>query len=227
MTAPITVIIPTLNSARTLGPTLASLFDGVAAGLVHQVIFADGGTTDGTDHCAEETGIQFHTSGAGRAVQMASAARTATTPWLMFLHSDTVLGEDWTSAVRTHVDSRSGAAYFKLRFDAGGPAGRLVAAWANLRARIFGLPYGDQGLLLPASLYTKTGGFPEIPLMEDVALARKLRGQLTPIDATATTSAKKYRERGWLKQGARNLTTLALYFLGTSPEKLARRYARR
>ncbi|MBR9864974.1 MAG: glycosyltransferase [Rhodobacteraceae bacterium] len=227
MTAPITVIIPTLNSARTLGPTLASLFDGVAAGLVHQVIFADGGSTDGTAHIAEETGIEFHRSAMGRGIQMASAARTAATPWLMFLHSDTVLGEDWTTAVRAHVETRSGAAYFKLRFDAGGPAGRLVAAWANLRARIFGLPYGDQGLLLPASLYTKTGGFPEIPLMEDVALARKLRGQIAPLDATATTSAVKYREQGWLKRGARNLTTLALYFLGTAPEKLAQRYTRR
>ncbi|PLS23584.1 TIGR04283 family arsenosugar biosynthesis glycosyltransferase [Neptunicoccus cionae] len=227
MTAPITVIIPTLNSAHTLGPTLASLFDGVAAGLVHQVIFADGGSTDGTDHIAEETGVDFHPSAPGRGIQMAGAARTATTQWLLFLHSDTVLSEDWTSAVRSHVESRTGAAYFRLRFDSSGPAATLVAAWANLRASLFGLPYGDQGLLLPASLYSKTGGFPEIPLMEDVALARKLRGQLSALDATATTSAVKYREQGWLKRGTRNLTTLALYFLGMAPEKLAQRYARR
>ncbi|WP_069301577.1 TIGR04283 family arsenosugar biosynthesis glycosyltransferase [Neptunicoccus sediminis] len=224
MPAPITVIIPTLNSAQTLGPTLASVYEGMTAGLVHQVIFADGGSTDGIDHIAEESGAQLHHFSAGRGTQMAGAARSATTPWLMFLHSDTVLGEGWTTVVRSHVETRTDAAYFKLRFDTGGVAGTLVAAWANLRARIFGLPYGDQGLLLPTALYTKTGGFPEIPLMEDVALARKLRGQLTALRATATTSAVKYREEGWLKRGGSNLVTLSLYFLGRSPEELARRY---
>lgn len=224
MPAPITVIIPTLNSAQALGPSLASVYEGMTAGLVHQVIFADGGSVDGIEHIAEESGAQLQRSAAGRGTQMAGAARTATTPWLLFLHSDTVLGTDWTTAVRAHVETRTDAAYFKLRFDTGGVAGTLVAAWANLRARLFGLPYGDQGLLLPASLYKKTGGFPEIPLMEDVALARKLRGHLIALNATATTSAVKYREEGWLKRGGSNLVTLSLYFLGRSPEKLAQRY---
>ncbi|GGA12513.1 TIGR04283 family arsenosugar biosynthesis glycosyltransferase [Neptunicoccus cionae] len=224
MTAPITVIIPTLNSAPTLGPTLASLYDGMTAGLVHQVIFADGGSTDGIEKIAEETGAELHISAAGRGTQMAETARLATTPWLLFLHSDTVLSDNWTAVVRRHVENSDTAGYFQLRFDANGLAPGVVAGWANLRARLFALPYGDQGLLLPTSLYNKAGGFPEIPLMEDVALARKLRGQLTALQATATTSAQKYRKQGWLKRGSSNLVTLSLYFLGRSPEKLAQRY---
>jgi hypothetical protein len=87
------------------------------------------------------------------------------------------------------------------------------------------LPYGDQGLLISRGLYTRVGGYPQIPLMEDVALARRLgRRRLAPIDACATTSAERYVAEGWLRRGGRNLTNQALYFLGVSPERLAARY---
>ena len=114
------------------------------------------------------------------------------------------------------------AAYFLLRVDRGGAC---VARWANLRAR-WGLPYGDQGLLIPAPLYQRCGGYQDIPLMEDVAMARALRGQLTGLDAEAVTSAAKYRQQGWLRRGARNLWTLARYFAGVDPAVLAKGYRR-
>jgi hypothetical protein len=119
------------------------------------------------------------------------------------------------------------AGYFRLRFDSNSLPARIVAGWANLRARLFGLPYGDQGLLVPAALYHKCGGYADIPLMEDVAIARSLRRDLCSIDATATTSAERYLQQGWLRCGAYNLGSLALYFCGVAPEKLARRYQSR
>ncbi len=104
-------------------------------------------------------------------------------------------------------------------------AGKAVAAWANLRSRL-GLPYGDQGLLLPRALYQSVGGYPDQPLMEDVALARALRGHLLGLDVTVVTSADKYARQGWLRRGARNLWTLIRYFAGVAPAKLAKGYAK-
>lgn len=206
---------------------MASLYLGVEAGLIHQVIFADGGSTDGIDRVADDIGAELVVSPRGRGTQLAAAAKTAKTSWLLFLHADTVLSPDWPKILRHHIETSQNAAYFKLRFDAQGTAPGWVAAWANLRARLFALPYGDQGLLIKTSHYIKIGGHPEIPLMEDVAIARKLRRTLTALPATATTSAARYIREGWLKRGTKNLTTLGLYFLGAAPEKLAQRYTKR
>ncbi|MBT7802492.1 MAG: glycosyl transferase, partial [Tateyamaria sp.] len=89
-----------------------------------------------------------------------------------------------------------------------------------------GLPYGDQGLLIRRDLYNNVGGYSDQPLMEDVAIVLKLRGRLIPLDAFAVTSGSKYRQRGWFRQGARNLWTLFRYLTGKSPEDLARFYHR-
>ena len=101
---------------------------------------------------------------------------------------------------------------------------RRTAAWANLRSKLFQLPYGDQGLLLPTALYKSVGGFADIPVMEDVKLVRALRGKLMQLDATATTSAAKYDAEGYLRRGSKNLLTLSKYLVGVPPETLAKRY---
>ena len=100
-----------------------------------------------------------------------------------------------------------------------------MAAWANLRSHL-GLPYGDQGLLVPRSLYDAVGGYPDQPLMEDVALVRALKGRLAPVGVTITTSAARYHAQGWLRRGGRNLLLLARYFAGQDVETLARSYHR-
>ena len=86
------------------------------------------------------------------------------------------------------------------------------------------MPYGDQALLIHHTLYNRVGGYPDIPLMEDVALARALKGQKRALKFTATTSAEKYQTRGWLRQGSRNLSYLTRYLTGTDPEVLAKDY---
>jgi rSAM/selenodomain-associated transferase 2 len=224
MPAPLTVIIPTLDAAERLGPTLASLYEGVQSGLIAELIFADGGSTDETAHIAQDVGATLITSATGRGTQLATAAKAVKTPWLMVIHADTTLSPDWPMAVRHHMQTSQNAAHFRLAFDTPSSAAKRTAAWANLRSKFAGLPYGDQGLLIPMSLYTSVGGYAAVPLMEDVALVRKLRRRLNELPVTATTSAAKYEAEGYLKRGGKNLMTLVKYFLGVSPEALAKRY---
>ena len=222
MPAPISVVIPTLNAAETLSPTLEALMEGVEAGLVAELVVSDGGSTDATCKLAEAWGARLVEGPASRGGQLRRGCALARAPWLLVLHGDTRLAPGWAEAVTAHLDTAD-AGYFALRFDRGG---RWVAGWANLRARLFGLPYGDQGLLVPRTLYDEVGGFADIPLMEDVAMARALRGRLRRIDAIAVTSAARYRAQGWTRRGARNLWLLARYFAGVPPERLAQRYQR-
>ncbi len=224
--APVSVIVPTLNAARGLGPCLGALAQGLSAGLVRELIIADGGSSDGIDALADEAGAELVVSRAGRGTQLASGANAAAGRWLLFLHADTVLAEGWTEAVRLHMRERpSQAGYFRLRFDRSGFGPRLVSGWANARSRWFALPYGDQGLLVPAALYREVGGYPDVPLMEDVAVVRRLgRGRLRPLDAEAVTDFGRYRREGWVLRGARNLLCILGYFLGVPPERLLRIY---
>lgn len=222
MAAPLSVIIPTLNAASSLPGCLAALMEGVEAGLITEVIVSDAQSSDDTRDIADGWGAEIVTGPPSRGGQLRRGCARARGDWLLVLHADTQLAPGWVGAVAAHIP-RDDAGYFSLRFDRGG---RLVAGWANLRARVFGLPYGDQGLLLPRALYEAVGGYQDIPLMEDVAMARALRGRLQPLQWDAITSAAKYRSQGWVRRGARNLLTLLRYFAGAAPEALAKSYRR-
>lgn len=226
MRAPISVVIPSLNAAAALPACLAALVEGLQAGLIREVIVSDGGSTDGTPRLAESWGAEVISGAPSRGGQLWRGCEAARGEWLLVLHADTVLAPGWTDAVQDHMARGAGAAgWFRLSFDQRGLAPRLVAGWANLRSAC-GLPYGDQGLLLPRALYDAVGGYPDQPLMEDVALARALRGRLARLEGIAVTSAEKYRRQGWLRRGGRNLWTLMRYATGASPDALAERYRR-
>ncbi|MEM7188191.1 MAG: TIGR04283 family arsenosugar biosynthesis glycosyltransferase [Pseudomonadota bacterium] len=229
MTAPVSVIIPTLNVADRIGPCLGALGEALFDGLIREVILADGGSADAIEDVADAIGARLVTGRPGRGIQLGAGAEAATGAWFLFLHADTVLGEDWAQAVRGHINSHGDkAAYFRLQFKSDHWAARPVAGWANLRARVFGLPFGDQGLLVSRTAYRAAGGYPDMPLMEDVALARRLqRGiRFRALAAIAETSADRYEARGWLRHGVANLWRQVRYFTGTPPENLASRYPR-
>ena len=128
MPAPLTVLIPTLNAAQFLAPTVASVFEGVQDGLIAELVFADGGSTDDTSAIADDIGATVITSAPGRGTQLAIAADTVKTPWLMVIHADTVLSSGWTRPVRDHINASQNAAYFRLAFDSAKPAARRTAA---------------------------------------------------------------------------------------------------
>jgi hypothetical protein len=179
---------------------------------------------------AEEVGALVIPGTPGRGSQIARGVAGSKGDWILILHADTQLGEGWVEAVERLMaraaagDPRAG--YFRLRFRAKGVMAGVTVGWANLRSRLLGLPYGDQGLVLPRSLYDEVGGMPDMPLMEDVAMARALRGRLVALDAEAATSAARYEKGGWIRRGARNLWTLMRYLMGADPEALAKAYRR-
>jgi glycosyltransferase involved in cell wall biosynthesis len=198
--------------------------EGLDACLIREVIISDGGSTDATGAIAQAWGAEMVQGQASRGGQLRRGCAAAKGDWLMIVHADTVLQPGWARAVSDHLAS-SKAGWFQLAFDKGGMPGRIVAMWANLRSRL-GLPYGDQGLVLPRPLYEGVGGYPDQPLMEDVAVARALKGQLIGLQVQAVTSPAKYQTQGWLPRGGRNLWTLIRYGFGASPDDLARQYRR-
>jgi len=225
MRAPLSVVIPTKDAEADLPRCLGAVWEGMQAGILREVIVVDGGSTDNTVQVADEAGARVLHVAPSRGGQLRAGGAEAKGDWVLFLHADCVLMPGWSDAVIPRFAARK-AGYFRLRFDAPGWSPRIVAGWANLRARLFGLPYGDQALLLPRRAYRDSGGYPDIPLMEDVAIVRKLRGQLSMIDAGIVTSAARYQTQGWLRRGTRNFWILTRYLCGASPEKLAAEYRR-
>ncbi len=225
MPAPISIVIPTLYAGPGFARCLEALMEGLPMGLIQELIVSDGGSTDETLRIADDAGAHIVSGPPSRGGQLRRGCAVAKARWIMVLHADTMLQPGWAEVVRGHVrDSREGA-YFRLAFRAPGVMPRLVAGWANARAGLLSLPYGDQGLLLPRQMYEKSGGYPDHPLMEDVALVRALP-RLVGLPVVAMTGAERYLKHGWVRRGARNLWTQARYFTGTDPERLAEGYRR-
>jgi len=228
--AKISIIVPSLNAAATLPRCLEALIEGLAEGLIRELIVSDGGSDDATLAIADAAGAQLIQGPASRGGQLRRGCAAAKGEWFLILHADTVLSPGWVHVVADHIDGAGvGAAWFRLEFAVTGVMPRVVAGWANLRAALFGLPYGDQGLLVSREDYLRAGGYPDQSLMEDVALVRALtstQGRLSGLPVMARTSAERYERDGWLRRGAGNLWTLARYFAGADPEDLAARYRR-
>ena len=222
MSAPISIVIPTLNSACSLPATLLSLMEGLDAGLICEVVVTDGGSNDATRVIAEAWGAEVIAGATSRGGQLRRGVAASRGEWVMVLHSDTILQNGWAREVQKRM--HEGPLCFSLAFRAPGIAATLVAAWANLRTDVLRLPFGDQGLLLRHKDYDAAGGYLDQPLMEDVALVRALARRVSRIRAHAFTGAEKYQQQGWMRRGAKNLILLMRYLAGAKPENLARAY---
>lgn len=224
----LSIVIPTLNAARTLKATLATLAEADGAGLSHEIIVSDGGSSDDTTAAAARAGARVVIGPPGRGAQLAAGAAVATGDWLLFMHADTHPQPGWTEAVcRFCADpaNASAAGYFRFALDDDCVDARRVQFLVRLRCHLFALPYGDQGLLITRKLYDALGGFRALPLMEDVEIVRRLgRARLRPLRHDAVTSAERYRRDGWWHRPLRNLACLALYLLGVEPKRLLRIY---
>lgn len=224
MPAKLSIVIPTLNAEAELPRCLTALMEGLHAGLIRELIVSDGGSNDATCRMVEEAGAVLVQGPPSRGGQLRRGCAAARGEWLLVLHADTELAPGWAKIVVEHLEDSRAPAHFRLAFRASGFWPSWVAGWANLRSAVFGLPYGDQGLLISAAEYRRTGGYREQPLMEDVEMVRALPKPLVALPALATTGADRYVRAGWLRRGARNLWTLTRYFLGADPQRLADSY---
>lgn len=229
MTPSIDVVIPTLEAAPFLARTLAAV--GVeATGGATTTTVCDGGSRDDSVTIARRCGASVVLAAAGRGGQLAAGAAAGNAPWLLFLHADTTPGVGWFDAVQNFMAAPSNArraGYFRLRFDTKDPRARRIERLAAWRSRTWGLPYGDQGLLISRGFYENLGGYGPLPLMEDVDLVRRIgRPNLVPLAADAVTSARRYERDGWLRRPLRNLTCLSLFLVGASPQFVTRFYGR-
>jgi len=217
----LSIVIPTLDAEKQLPTTLECV---AAAGMASEVIVADGGSVDTTPLLAAEAGIRLVAAGGGRGPQLAAGANAAIGDWLMFLHADTRPQPGWGAAVAAFMRdpaNRFRAGYFRYALNDPAPAARRLEALVRWRCCLFGLPYGDQGLLIGREFYDFLGGFAALPLMEDVDMARRIgRRRLVELPVAAVTSAERYRRDGYWLRPLRNLLCVGLYFLGVPPRAI-------
>ena len=217
----LSVVIPTLNAESHLADCLERMQ------AADEILVVDGGSSDATVAVAARAGVRVVAAPRGRGVQLRAGAEAAKGDWLLVLHADTLPGRNWRQAVEVHRETGAGkAACFRFRLTDPAWQARAIERGVAARVALFALPYGDQGLLISRSLYDAVGGYRDLPMMEDVDLARRLgRRRLAILDEDAFTSGARWRRDGWLRRSARNLACLTLYRLGVAPERIAGLYA--
>lgn len=221
----ITIIIPTLNEAAGIEDALRPLQPLRARG--HRVIVVDGGSADGTVDVARPLADLAIASEPGRARQQNAGAAAATGDVLLFLHADTLLPPDADRLVLDGLAaSGRGWGRFDVRLSGRHPLLRVVERMMNLRSRATGIATGDQAIFVRRDWFWRVRGFPMIPLMEDVALSKKLRRLGPPLclRQPVLTSSRRWETRGIVRTIVLMWRLRAAYALGADPARLAERY---
>ncbi len=217
--------MPVLNEAAGIVVQLQSLQADRQLG--HELIVVDGGSTDDSVALAEPLADAVIKAEPGRSAQMNRGAALASGEILLFLHVDTALPESACELIEGNsATSELRWGWFPVRLSNPGPAYRLIAACMNLRARVTRVSTGDQALFVSRELFRKVGGYPAIPLMEDVAITKALRRCARPliIDKQVTSSSRRWEQKGIVRTILLMWKLRLLYFLGVSPLKLVSQY---
>ena len=209
---PLTVVIPTFRS----GPQLARTLDFLSADKEHlEVIVVDAGDAeDSKTFQSVFPWVRWMVAAPGRGIQLRAGVEVASNQALVFLHSDTVLEAGWMAAIeRATGEDAFVLGCFRLHLEHSGLRFRFIERVVALRCLVFQLPYGDQCLFTTRARYDEMGGFPAIPLMEDVELVWKAQqlGRLTRLNLRATTSAEKWLRDGVIKRTWKNWRTYWAY----------------
>ncbi len=218
----LSIIVPALDEAAGIAATLALLAPLRARG--HEVILADGGSTDGTPELAAPLADKVIAAPRGRARQMNAGAAQASGDALVFLHADTRLPPDADRLVSAALGRRPWGR-FDVRIEGRSPLLGMVAFFMNGRSRLTGIATGDQAIFVRRDAFP---GFPDIPLMEDIAFSKamKRRGAPACLRERATTSGRRWDTQGAMCTIVHMWRLRLAYALGADPQELARRYAR-
>lgn len=221
--AKISIIIPTLNEAENIKEAIAITQPSTNV----EVIVVDGGSRDDTVKIAQSLGVKVISSSPGRAMQMNAGAVAASGDILLFLHADTCLPTGFDEMLRTALQqSETVAGAFKLRINASLLSLRWVEWGVNVRSHFCQMPYGDQAIFLTKKVFQEIGGFPELLIMEDFELMRRLKriGRIVIIPTPVLTSARRWLKKGVFKTTLLNQVVIIAYLLGVSPERIYRWY---
>jgi len=221
----LSVIVPALDEGTDLARALAPLRDQLGA--TDELIVVDGGSRDATVAEAARFCDRVLTAGPGRARQMNAGAAAAAGEWLWFVHADTIVDPGAVERLRQAVHRRPACwGRFDVRLSGDHPMLRVVAAFMNARSRVSGIATGDQAVFVDRAAFDAVGGFPDQPLMEDVALSARLRAQQWPLclGTHITTSSRRWEDNGIWRTIALMWRLRWAYWRGADPGELARRY---
>jgi rSAM/selenodomain-associated transferase 2 len=221
----LSIIVPVLDEAAGIAAALDALQGLRSRG--HEVIVADGGSKDATTGLARPFADSVLVSPKGRAAQMSAGARAAAGEALVFLHADTRLPERADALIETALSTHLWGR-FDVRIDSAHPMLAVVGAMMNLRSRISGIATGDQAIFVTRAAFEAAGGYPQIALMEDIALSASLKriGPPACLAEKVITSARRWERNGVLATIVLMWRLRLAWFLGANPERLARIYAR-
>lgn len=220
------VLIPTLDEAATIGAVLRRAVAAVPDG---ELIVVDGGSRDETAAIASAHATVLRSAGT-RGGALNEASRAARGDVLLFVHADTMLPSDAEAEiVRVLGDARVVGGAFRFAFDDRSRAARAIAAWVNLRSRLFNVFLGDQALFVRKDVFLRAGGFRDWSVMEDFEILGRLRrfGRLRLARSTIATSARRHRRHGWIKTTATVWLVTWLYLAGAPPRVVTAIYRRR
>lgn len=222
---PLSIIVPALNEADGIEATLSALKPLRVRGC--EVVVADGGSADATVDIARPLADLVVAAQRGRARQQNAGAAAASGDVLLFLHADTRLPPDADRLVADGL-RRTGRGWgrFDVRLSGRHPMLRVIERMMGVRSRLTGIATGDQAIFVRRQWFRDAGGFPEIPLMEDVALSKALRHAGPPLclRQPVTTSSRRWDERGVFRTMLLMWRLRLEYALGADPAALAERY---
>jgi rSAM/selenodomain-associated transferase 2 len=219
----ISVIIPVLNEEKRIAATLAEL----QCLKPDELIVVDGGSRDGTGEVCQGFDVELYAAATGRARQMNFGAQRASGDVLVFLHADTRLPPSAFDDIRAALqDQKVLGGRFDLQLDDARPMFKLIAFMISLRSRLSKVGTGDQAIFVRREIFAELGGYPDIPLMEDVAFSRALkrRGAVACLRSRVVSSARRWDADGIWRTILKMWTLKSLYLLGISPVRLKRYY---